>query len=141
MTPGGDCRPNVSPTERQEMDEMTVELQQRQNGKVLVVPVSGKLERADYDRFVPEFERLIQQHGKIRVLLETHDFHGWTAGALWDDIKLNVKHFNDIERVAVVGEKKWEKGMTTFCKPFTTATIRFFDHDHADEAYAWIEEE
>jgi hypothetical protein len=120
---------------------MAVELQERQNGKVVVVPVSGKLERADYDRLVPEFERLVQQHGKIRVLLETHDFHGWTAGALWEDIKVNVKHFKDIERLAVVGEKKWEKGMTTFCKPFTTATIRFFEHDHAEEAYAWVEEE
>jgi hypothetical protein len=139
MAVGG--RLKVPQTEREEMQEMTVQLQELQNGKILVVPVSGKLERADYDRFVPEFERLIQQHGKIRVLLETHDFHGWTAGALWEDIKLDIKHFRDIERLAVVGEKKWEKGMTTFCKPFTTAQVRFFDHDHAEEARAWLEEE
>ena len=59
---------------------MSVKLEECKNGKILVVPVTGRLERADYERFVPEVERLIEQHGKIRMLLETHDFHGWSAG-------------------------------------------------------------
>lgn len=120
---------------------MSVKLEEHKEGKILIVPVTGKLEKEDYQRFVPEVERLIKQHGKIRVLLETHDFHGWHAGALWEDIKFDLKHFRDIERVAVVGEKKWEKGMTTFCKPFTTAEVRFFEHGQTDEARAWLEEE
>jgi hypothetical protein len=120
---------------------MTVKLEELQQGRTLIVPVTGKLKKEDYEKFVPEAERLIQQHGKIRVLLETHDFHGWKMGALWEDAKFDFKHFNDIERLAIVGEKKWEKGMAVFCKPFTTAEIRFFDHDHADEARAWVLEE
>lgn len=118
---------------------MPIQLSQRDQGKVLIVRVSGQLEKQDYEQFVPEVERLIQTHGKIRVLLETHDFHGWKAGALWEDLKFDAKHFNDIERLAVVGEKKWEEGMTTFCKPFTTADIRFFEHDQLPEAEQWIE--
>jgi len=27
-------------------------------------------------------------------------FHGWDAGALWEDIKFDIKHFGDIERLA-----------------------------------------
>lgn len=69
-------------------------------------------------------ERLVKQHGKIRMLVEMHDFHGWTAGALWEDVKFDAKHFHDIERLALVGETKWEKGMAVFCKPFTTAASR-----------------
>ncbi len=30
--------------------------------------------------------------------------------------------------------------MAAFCKPFTTATIRYFDHSKAAEARAWLEE-
>ena len=115
-----------------------MELEERNEGKVLVVRVTGRLDRQDYEPFTPEVERLIKQHDKIRVLLLTHDFHGWDAGGLWEDIKFDVKHFNDIERLAVVGEKKWEQGMAMFCKPFTTAKIRFFEHDQAAEAQAWI---
>lgn len=119
---------------------MTVELQQHAAGKVLVVRVTERLHKQDYEQFIPEVERLVEQYGKIRVLLETHDFHGWDAGALWEDFKFDIKHFNDIERLAVVGEKKWEAGMTKFCKPFTTAKIRFFEPGDAADARAWIEE-
>jgi hypothetical protein len=40
----------------------------------------------------------------------------------------------------MVGEKKWQQGMATFCKPFTTATIRYFDHADAGEARKWLGE-
>jgi hypothetical protein len=65
-------------------------------------------------------------------------FHGWEGGALWEDIKFDLKHFADIERLAMVGDKKWQHGMATFCKPFTTAAIRYFDHADAAGARAWL---
>jgi len=117
---------------------MSVLLEERQNGKILDVNVSGKLEKEDYEFFVPEAEKRISEHGKIRFVFETTDFHGWEPSALWEDIKFDVKHFNDVEKVAVVGEKKWEKGMATFCKPFTSARVRFFEKDRADEAREWV---
>ena len=69
-----------------------------------------------------------------------HDFHGWTVGALWEDIKFDWKHFGHIERLALVGERKWEAGMATFCKPFTRATICYFDQSQSVEAANWIRE-
>ena len=89
---------------------------------------------------MPEFERLVAQHGKLRVLFDMTGFHGWTAGALWEDTKFAIHHFRDIDRLAVVGEKKWQEGMTTFCKPFTKATTRYFDHADAAAARKWLDE-
>ena len=108
--------------------------------KLMEVAVTGKLDKADYELFVPAAERLIEEHGKIRVLIVMHEFHGWTAGALWEDIKFDLKHFNHIERLAIVGESKWEKGMAIFCRPFTTAKIKYFDIGKLDEARQWIRE-
>src|SRR5947209_3637656 len=99
---------------------MSVELHEEAAGKVLAVTPTGKLTTADYERFVPEVERLIKQHGKLPLLVRMHDFHGWEAGALWQDLKFDRKHFADIERLALVGESKWESGMAAFCKPFTS---------------------
>src|SRR5579872_1026129 len=118
--------------------KMSLDFHEVADGKILNVKVSGKLTKADYERFVPETDRLIEKHGKIRILFEMHDFHGWQAAAMWEDTKFGVKHFKDIERLAVVGEKAWEHGMAIFCKPFTTATVRYFDRSQADEAQAWI---
>jgi len=68
------------------------------------------------------------------------DVHGWTLGALWEDIKFDVKHFSNIERLAFVGDRKWEAGMAAFCKPFTRAVIRYFDESKYEEALGWIKE-
>jgi len=117
---------------------MSVELKELDNGKVLEIHLTGKLVKTDYDVFVPEMNRLVKQHDKISMLVEMHDFHGWTAGAMWEDIKLDVKHFNHIERIAIVGENKWEKGMAILFKPFTTAKISYFDQLNTTEARNWV---
>ena len=117
---------------------MAVELNEKNDGKTLEVVVSGKLDNDDYARFGPEAERLIREHGKIRVLFDMYDFHGWKWGALWEDIKFDAKHFGDIERLAMVGDKKWEKWMSNFCRPFTSAQIRYYEHDQIDQARTWL---
>jgi hypothetical protein len=119
---------------------MAIALVEKDGGKILEVRSSGKLTHEDYQQFTPEFERLIKQHGKIRVLFEMVDFHGWQPGAVWDDLKLDMKHFTDIERLAMIGDKQWEKAMAVFCKPFTTAKIRYFDKAQTAEAHAWLEQ-
>jgi hypothetical protein len=118
---------------------MGTQLTEKNGGRVVEVRVAGKLTHDDYREFVPAFERLIKQYGKVRVLLEMADFHGWEAAALWDDIKFDMKHFSDIERLAMVGDKAWEKGMSAFCRPFTTARIRYFDKSAIEEARLWLE--
>ena len=117
---------------------MSVNLHEEASGKILVVKLTGKLTKEDYEQFTPEVERLVKQHGKLRILVQMHEFHGWSAGAVWQDIKFDLKHFRDIERLALVGEKSWEHGMAVFCKPFTAATIRYFNRDEADQAETWI---
>jgi hypothetical protein len=119
---------------------MSIELKHDTVRKFLEVHVSGKLEKADYERFVPAIERLIGEHGRIRILFEMRAFHGWSPGALWEDVKFDVKHFRDIERLAIVGEKKWQQGMAHFCKPFTTAQIRYFERDQVDQAREWLQQ-
>jgi hypothetical protein len=119
---------------------MPIQLNEENGGKVLAVHVSGKLAKADYERFVPEFERLVGLHGKLHMLYDMTDLHGWTTSALWEDTKFTIHHFRDIDRLAVVGEKKWQQVMATFCKPFTKAVVRYFDHADAAEARAWLDE-
>ena len=117
---------------------MSVEFYEECDGKLLIVRASGKLTKKDYEHFVPETERWIEQHGKIRVLFKMQEFHGWKAGALWEDIKFDLKHFRHIERLALVGDRTWERWMAAFCRPFTTAQIRYFDFQEWDEAHEWI---
>jgi hypothetical protein len=122
-----------------EVKEMSaVTLKETNDGKLLEVGLTGKLAGEDYQLFVPVMERLVREHGKIRMLVDMHDFHGWTAGALWQDIKFDARHFSDIERIAMVGETKWQHGMAVFCKPFTAAKIRYFARTEIEQPRAWL---
>ena len=64
----------------------------------------------------------------------------WDAGAAWEDLKFDVKHFADIDRLAMVGDKKWQHGMAIFFKPFTKAATRYFDESESAEARKWLDE-
>jgi SpoIIAA-like len=119
---------------------MAIQVETLQDGKLLVVRVSGKLEAGEYEHFTPLVDGAVKRFGKIRVAVVMKDFHGWSASGLWEDTKFDLKHFRDIERLAMVGEKTWEKGMAIFCKPFTTATIRYFDIADEAAAMAWVQE-
>ncbi|MBU1568136.1 MAG: STAS/SEC14 domain-containing protein [Proteobacteria bacterium] len=119
---------------------MAIQVTEVNGGEVLAIHVSGKLEKADYEYLVPEFERLIEQHGKLRVLFDMSAFHGWELSAAWEDFKFGMKHFGSIERLAMVGEERWQHGMAIFCKPFTKATVRYFDHVDGAEARKWLGE-
>lgn len=107
---------------------------------VLGFKMSGKLHDEDYKKFVPLVDNAIAKDGKVRILAQFHDFHGWDAHALWDDIKFSTTHCTKIERIALVGEESWEKGMAAVCKPFTMAKIRYFDSSEVAAAEAWLAE-
>ena len=47
---------------------MSVEVHEEADGRVLVVNVSGQLTKEDYERFVPDVDRRIVQHGHVRIL-------------------------------------------------------------------------
>ena len=105
---------------------------------VIEARVTGKLTESDYDLFIPELERRIKKYGKLRMLIELEDFKGWTAGALWEDLKFDFKHFKDVDRIALVGDSKWEKTATLFSRPFTGAELRYFTRNDLDGARRWI---
>lgn len=109
-------------------------------GRVVKVIASGKLTRSSYDSFTPELDGLIEAHGKIRIIFEMLNFEGWTLGAAWEDLKFSCKNFNHIERIAIVGDRKWEKAMAIVCKPFTRAELDYYDIGDLEIAMEWISE-
>jgi hypothetical protein len=107
--------------------------------KVLGLKLRGKLHDKDYKQFVPNVEALLTAKGKLRLLVQFEDFHGWDLHAAWDDMKFGLKHYSDFERIAMVGDRKWEKWMARFCR-FTKAEVRYFDRSEVDAAWKWLEE-
>jgi hypothetical protein len=57
---------------------MPIKINEVSGEQFLVVHVWGKLVKADYERFLPEFAELPQRPGKLRLLFEMIGFEGGT---------------------------------------------------------------
>ncbi|MEQ8662802.1 MAG: STAS/SEC14 domain-containing protein, partial [Gammaproteobacteria bacterium] len=55
----------------------------------LELEAAGMLDKRDYARFVPVAERNIDAHGRINLLIDITDCHGWSPPALWEDLKFD----------------------------------------------------
>ena len=100
----------------------------RTEGNVVTVRVSGKLTQKDYDDLIPAWKKVIAKHGSMRMLFVMHDFHGWEPKAAWEDFSFDRAYSEEVERVAMVGEKSWQKWMTkigSVFRPKRGAIFRF----------------
>ena len=117
------------------MLEMTEE-----NGLVRI-RAGGTLEASDYDRFVPQFERIATpETGTVPMVIElAPDFSGWDVGGLWRDLKFDVKHNDSFGRIAIVGDSKWEEWGTKAFDPLFAADMKYFDSSERRATEDWAQ--
>jgi hypothetical protein len=111
----------------------------RNQGNLVGVKLSGTLTDADYQQFVPVLAEAANK-GNLHLLVDMSSFSGWNRGALWDDIKLDETLGDRMERLAFIGDKKWQEWMTKICKPFTSAQIQYFAPTDARNAWTWVQD-
>ncbi len=111
-------------------------------GKILWLRAAARLTERDYQEvFLPRLEAVLKEHGKVRVLFHlAPDFQGWTPGALWEDLRLDLKHLGDFEKVALVGASVWADAALKLFAHFMPGQVRTFLREHLAEAWIWIQE-
>jgi hypothetical protein len=116
-----------------------IDMQADSSAHVLLLGLHGKLEHADYEKLVPQLETWLAEHGSIRCLVDMVDFHGFEARAIWDELRFDVRHAADIERCAVLGNRRWEAWMTQLSKAlFRSAEVRYFNEGEREAALEWL---
>lgn len=109
-----------------------------EEGNLLRVDVSGKLTQDDYDELIPAWKKMIARHGSMRLLFVMTDFHGWEPGAAWDDFRFDREHGAQVERVAMVGEKKWQEWISKLGALFAATEVKYFEYAQLKEAERWL---
>jgi hypothetical protein len=113
----------------------------RSEDNLVTVRVSQKLTEHDYERLIPAWQRLLEAPGSFRMLFVMEDFHGWEPGAAWDEFCFDVRHAGEIEGVAMVGEKRWQKWLAQIGGTFLPERVRYFDLADLAEAECWVRAE
>ena len=117
-----------------------IELLPEPAGKVVSLRASGEVSAEDYEQVViPAVETALAQHGKVRVLYQlSSEFTGFTAGAMWDDMKLGLGHFHQWDKVAVVTDVEWVANAMRLFAFAMPCPVKVFGNAQFDAAAQWI---
>jgi hypothetical protein len=120
-----------------------LEILPESGGKIIWVRASGMLTDQDYrEVFIPRLESVLKEHGKARLLFHAdYDFAGWSIMGLWEDLKVDWRHKDDLEKMAVVAAPRWVDAATKIIARFMQGEVRFFLREQLAEAWEWIQEE
>ena len=110
------------------------------SGSVLGYRVVGKVSVEDYQKLEPEVKAIVDQNEGVSLLLDLQEFAGEEVRAWLPDLKFG-HHFHDkIDKMAIVGDKRWEKWLAALADPFYAKDAKFFHPDEMDKAWAWLRE-
>jgi hypothetical protein len=106
---------------------------------VVTIKITGRLLESELAAMQHQAAALIRTLGKLRILVLTEAFEGWDRGGDWTDFGLQEQNDPYIEKMAIVGEKRWEDLALLFtCKGLRPFPIEYFTPDRLAAARAWL---
>ena len=117
-----------------------LEIMQNMPDSVVAIRASGHVTGRDYeDVLIPAVESSLKRHEKIRVLYQLdRDFSGFTAGALFDDARLGLRHRSAFEKIAIVTDADWIAKSAHFFSLFVPCPVMIFGNHDISVAKAWL---
>lgn len=109
-------------------------------GNVLGYHFSGKLTEAEVKEVYREIEAAVEKHGKVRLLVEMGDLSTPELQAAWEDLKRTPQWIKDLEKMALVGDDRWQRWATSLTDLISQGEAEFFRPDELDKAWYWVRE-
>ncbi len=114
-------------------------LSESENGYV-GIKIQRKLTHDDYDLLLLYIKSLTQEVGTVRLLYDMTECGDMDSQGLWEELTSKFQQFNDVPRVAVVGDSHWMACGTKVFHPLLKTTVQYFLPDQLDKAWAWLKE-
>jgi hypothetical protein len=100
--------------------------------------INRPLGRDEVRKIAAEIEGTIDKSGSVRILIDLQSFPYDGLGALWEDLKFDVKFAQNIEKFALVGGGAVESWATRIFGLLTRTACRNFEADKIDDAWEWL---
>ncbi len=97
------------------------------------------------DRQTRQLSRMLQRSiaeagGRVRLLLAIEsEIYGRSPNALFESLQFIKLHADQIDRIAIVGRKSWERTYVGLFGLFSGTEIDYFDRSDAANAIRWLQ--
>jgi len=110
---------------------------------VVGIRATGKVDKEDYEKvLIPRMEELVRRQGEIDYLLVLETgVQNFSAAAWFEDLKLGLKNFTKLRKVAIVTDQKsvvWFSDMFSHLIP---GHSRGYHLSELNEAISWVSED
>ncbi len=110
------------------------------SGNIVGYKAVGTITDADNKKLETEVKALVEKQGNIRTMFDMSQFKWEKAEAWGSDLKFGSEFKNKIDKMAIVGDKTWEKWFTHIAKHFYAHDAKYFKSADVDKAWAWLKE-
>jgi len=109
---------------------------------VIAYEAKGKVTASDYETvLIPSVQRSLEKHDKVRLLYHLGDeFTGFEVRALWDDVKIGLRHITAWERIALVTDVAWLRTTARAWGLVMPGVVRVFTNSELSAAKEWVQE-
>ena len=108
------------------------------SGNILGFKIVGGMTKKQKEQICKVLEKQIRESGKIRLLLVIEPQKTMDAESLLFDLNFTLTYTDKIERMAIVGNKVWEKTWIALFRLFSHIRTQHFDRSEIKAAWKWI---
>jgi SpoIIAA-like len=106
---------------------------------VLTIRISGKLRQSELSTAQKNAAEILKKRGGSSVLVLAEKFEGWEKGGDWGELSGQAQLDAQIDRMAIVGEKRWEDVALLFTgKGIRHIDIEYFSPTDLPRARSWL---
>ena len=108
-------------------------------GNILAIKITGEITEYEHDRLDQLILKSIAEWKSIRILVMIKHYPSFnSAEALFEDLRMVKKHSRHIDRMAVVGDRRWKRTWVGIFGLFSGIETDYFEMEQIDAAYQWI---
>ncbi|MCD4824422.1 MAG: STAS/SEC14 domain-containing protein [Phycisphaerae bacterium] len=110
-------------------------------GAVLGVRITGKVSLEMEKQWIGEVEKVIEEHGKLKILVFLDEHATWGLKAGIEDLKWVLTHMKDMEKVAIVADSLFWKWYVALDRPFGKMVgidEKYFEPTEITAAWEWL---
>lgn len=112
------------------------------SGPVVGYKMVGKVTAEDYQQLETEIQALVDQYDDdVCLLINLEEFAGEQVKAWLPDLRFGHRFHDKIDKMAIVGDKRWYKWLTALADPFYADDAEYFPLEEIDQAWAWLRED
>ncbi|PKH03137.1 STAS/SEC14 domain-containing protein [Psychromonas sp. MB-3u-54] len=112
-------------------------------GATIGINVSGKIDLEQENQWFEVFNKLIEEHEQINILVVLDGKINFGLDVAYQDLKWIFKHFKNINKLAIVSESKKLAWLVAADSPFgklVGVSEKHFELSRLQDAWRWVKE-